>query len=169
MTCTPDMPSMRDSTSSTSATTSIPYWAAESRKSSATSRAISAGSTWHFQFYFRDPWAGSAGFNLTDGLDGLAIGPVIIAAVTYMFFSYAAGHARIAEYLQITPVSGCGEITVYCGALAGAGLGFLWFNAYPAQVFMGDTGSLAIGGIIAVFAILIRKELLIPILCGIFW
>ena len=75
--------------------------------------------------------------NLTDGLDGLAIGPVTIAAVTYMIFAYVAGHARIAEYLQITPVAGCGEITVYCGALAGAGLGFLWFNAYPAQVFMG--------------------------------
>ena len=84
--------------------------------------------------------------NLTDGLDGLAIGPTIIAAVTYMIFAYVAGHVKIADYLQINYVAGSGEISVFCGALAGAGLGFLWFNAYPAQVFMGDVGSLSLGG-----------------------
>ena len=83
--------------------------------------------------------------NLTDGLDGLAIGPTTIAAVTYMIFAYVAGHVKIAEYLQINYVAGCGEVTIFCGALAGAGLGFLWFNAYPAQVFMGDVGALALG------------------------
>ncbi|MDL2270133.1 phospho-N-acetylmuramoyl-pentapeptide-transferase, partial [Desulfosarcina sp. OttesenSCG-928-G17] len=80
--------------------------------------------------------------NLTDGLDGLAIGPMIIAAGTYMVFAYVAGHAKMAEYLQITPVAGASEVAICCGALAGAGMGFLWFNAYPAQVFMGDVGSL---------------------------
>src|SRR5207245_1772948 len=82
--------------------------------------------------------------NLTDGLDGLAIGPVMIAGGTFAVFAYTAGHAKIAEYLQIPFVPGAGELAVFCGALAAAGLGFLWFNAYPAQVFMGDVGSLAL-------------------------
>ncbi len=84
--------------------------------------------------------------NLTDGLDGLAIGPVTVAAVAYMIFAYVAGNVRFAEYLQIQFVPGSGEVAVFCGALIGAGLGFLWFNAYPAQVFMGDVGSLSTGG-----------------------
>jgi phospho-N-acetylmuramoyl-pentapeptide-transferase len=106
--------------------------------------------------------------NLTDGLDGLAIGPVIIAAVTYMIFAYVAGHARIAEYLQIAPVAGCGEITVYCGALAGAGLGFLWFNAYPAQVFMGDVGSLSMGASLGTVAVITKQEILLVLVGGLF-
>jgi phospho-N-acetylmuramoyl-pentapeptide-transferase len=104
--------------------------------------------------------------NLTDGLDGLAIGPVIIAAVTYMIFAYVAGHARIADYLQIAPVAGCGEITVYCGALAGAGWGFLWFNAYPAQVFMGDVGSLSMGASLGTVAVITKQEILLALVGG---
>ena len=90
--------------------------------------------------------------NLTDGLDGLAIGPYIVASVTYMFFAYVAGHTQFAEYLHVRHISSAGEITVICVILAGAGLGFLWFNAHPAQVFMGDTGSMAIGGTDAAIA-----------------
>jgi phospho-N-acetylmuramoyl-pentapeptide-transferase len=106
--------------------------------------------------------------NLTDGLDGLAIGPVIIAATTYMFFAYVAGHIKIAEYLQINYVAGAGEITVYCGALAGAGLGFLWFNAYPAQVFMGDVGSLSLGATLGSVAVITKQEILLVIVGGLF-
>ena len=86
--------------------------------------------------------------NLTDGLDGLAIGPVIIAAGAYMAFAYVSGHFKIANYLQVQYVAGSGELAVFCGAVAGAGLGFLWFNAYPAQIFMGDVGSLSLGAIL---------------------
>ncbi|MBE0664604.1 MAG: phospho-N-acetylmuramoyl-pentapeptide-transferase, partial [Candidatus Aminicenantes bacterium] len=86
--------------------------------------------------------------NLTDGLDGLAIGPAIIVAATYMIFAYVAGHVRIAEYLQINYVAGSGELAVFCGAISGAGVGFLWFNTYPAQIFMGDVGSLSLGAAI---------------------
>jgi phospho-N-acetylmuramoyl-pentapeptide-transferase len=106
--------------------------------------------------------------NLTDGLDGLAIGPVIIAAATYMVFAYVAGHARIANYLQITYVPGCGEIAVLCGAMAGAGLGFLWFNAYPAQVFMGDTGSLSLGATLGAIAVITKQEILLALVGGLF-
>ena len=106
--------------------------------------------------------------NLTDGLDGLAIGPVIIAAGTYMIFAYVAGHARMAEYLQIAPVTGAGEITVYCGALAGAGVGFLWFNAYPAQVFMGDVGSLSMGASLGTVAVITKQEILLVLVGGLF-
>jgi phospho-N-acetylmuramoyl-pentapeptide-transferase len=106
--------------------------------------------------------------NLTDGLDGLAIGPVTVAAGTYMIFAYVAGHIRIAEYLQINYVPGCGEIAVFCGALAGAGLGFLWFNAYPAQVFMGDVGSLSLGGSLGVVAVLTKQEILLVLVGGLF-
>jgi phospho-N-acetylmuramoyl-pentapeptide-transferase len=106
--------------------------------------------------------------NLTDGLDGLAIGPVIIAAATYMVFAYVAGHARIANYLQITYVPGCGELAVLCGAMAGAGLGFLWFNAYPAQVFMGDTGSLSLGAALGVIAVITKQEILLALVGGLF-
>ncbi|MEJ2158010.1 MAG: phospho-N-acetylmuramoyl-pentapeptide-transferase [Desulfobacteraceae bacterium] len=106
--------------------------------------------------------------NLTDGLDGLAIGPVIIAAVTYMIFAYVCGHVKIAEYLQINYVAGSGEITVFCGALAGAGLGFLWFNAYPAQVFMGDVGSLSLGGSLGTVAVITKQEILLALVGGLF-
>jgi phospho-N-acetylmuramoyl-pentapeptide-transferase len=106
--------------------------------------------------------------NLTDGLDGLAIGPTTIAAVTYMIFAYVAGHVKIAEYLQINYVAGCGEVTIFCGALAGAGLGFLWFNAYPAQVFMGDTGSLSLGAALGSLAVITKQEILLVLVGGIF-
>jgi len=106
--------------------------------------------------------------NLTDGLDGLAIGPVIIAAVTYMIFAYVSGHIKIAEYLQINYVARGGEISVFCGALAGAGLGFLWFNAYPAQVFMGDVGSLSLGGSLGTVAVMTKQEILLVLVGGLF-
>ena len=106
--------------------------------------------------------------NLTDGLDGLAIGPFVIASAAYMVFAYMAGHARFANYLQITFVSGCGEVAIFCGAMAGAGLGFLWFNAYPAQVFMGDVGSLPLGGAIGTVAVITKQEILLLIVGGLF-
>ncbi len=106
--------------------------------------------------------------NLTDGLDGLATGPIIIAMVTYMFFAYAAGHAYIARYLQITPVAGSGEIAVFCAITAGASLGFLWFNAYPAQIFMGDVGSLSLGAAIGAIAVITKQEILLLIVGGLF-
>ena len=104
--------------------------------------------------------------NLTDGLDGLAIGPAIIAAGTYMIFAYVAGHIKIAEYLQINYVPGSGEMAVFCGALAGAGFGFLWFNTYPAQVFMGDVGSLSIGSAIGTVAVITKQEILLVLVGG---
>ncbi len=106
--------------------------------------------------------------NLTDGLDGLAIGPVMIAASTYVVFAYVAGNARFAEYLQIPHVAGAGELAVFCGALAAAGLGFLWFNAYPAQMFMGDVGSLAIGSALGVAALITRQEIALLIVGFVF-
>jgi phospho-N-acetylmuramoyl-pentapeptide-transferase len=112
--------------------------------------------------------ATSNGVNLTDGLDGLAIGPVLISAGTFLILSYAAGHVGIADYLAIKYVPGSGHLTIFCGALIGGGLGFLWFNAYPAQLFMGDVGSLALGGALGTIAVLIRQEFLLPIVGGIF-
>jgi phospho-N-acetylmuramoyl-pentapeptide-transferase len=106
--------------------------------------------------------------NLTDGLDGLAIGPAIIVAGTYMIFAYVTGHVRIAEYLQINYVAGSGEIAVFCGALVGAGFGFLWFNTYPAQVFMGDVGSLSIGAAIGSVAVITKQEILLVLVGGLF-
>ncbi|MDD4383848.1 MAG: phospho-N-acetylmuramoyl-pentapeptide-transferase [Bacteroidales bacterium] len=111
----------------------------------------------------------SNGANLTDGLDGLATGVSAIIATTLGIIAYLGGHLIYADYLNIMYIPGTGELVVFMSAFIGAAIGFLWYNSYPAQVFMGDTGSLAIGGIIAVFAILIRKELLIPILCGVFF
>jgi phospho-N-acetylmuramoyl-pentapeptide-transferase len=110
----------------------------------------------------------SNGTNLTDGLDGLAAGTSAIIGMTLGILAYVSGNAVISDYLNIMYLPNSGELVVFISAFIGALVGFLWYNAYPAQVFMGDTGSLAIGGIIAVFAILIRKELLIPILCGVF-
>jgi phospho-N-acetylmuramoyl-pentapeptide-transferase len=106
--------------------------------------------------------------NLTDGLDGLAIGPTIIAAATYMVFAYVAGNFKLSDYLQINFVSGCGEVTIFCGALIGAGLGFLWFNAYPAQVFMGDVGSLSLGGSLGAVAVITKQEILLVLVGGLF-
>lgn len=110
----------------------------------------------------------SNGTNLTDGMDGLATGVSAIVGATLGLLAYLSGHAIFSDYLGIMFIPNAGELTVYSTAFVGALLGFLWYNAFPAQVFMGDTGSLALGGIIGVFAILIRKELLLPILCGIF-
>jgi phospho-N-acetylmuramoyl-pentapeptide-transferase len=106
--------------------------------------------------------------NLTDGLDGLAIGCSGSVALAYLIMAYAAGHARFAEYLRVPYVPGSGELAVFCGALLGACLGFLWHNCHPAQVFMGDTGSLALGGGIAMVAILIKQELVLVIVGGVF-
>jgi phospho-N-acetylmuramoyl-pentapeptide-transferase len=112
--------------------------------------------------------ATSNAVNLTDGLDGLAIGTVAIVGLTLGIISYISGNARLSEYLTIPFLRGNGELTIYCAALVGAALGFLWFNAYPAQVFMGDTGSLALGGAIGALCVLIKKELLLPTLGGVF-
>lgn len=110
----------------------------------------------------------SNGANLTDGLDGLATGSSAIIGVTLGILAYVSGNRLAAEYLHILYIPNTGELVIFISAFIGAAIGFLWYNSYPAQVFMGDTGSLTIGGIIAVFAIIIKKELLIPILCGIF-
>ncbi len=110
----------------------------------------------------------SNGANLTDGMDGLAVGTSAIIGVTLGILAWVSGNIIFADYLNIMYLPDTGELTIFISAFVGANIGFLWYNAFPAQVFMGDTGSLALGGIIAVFAILIRKELLIPILCGIF-
>ncbi|MHB1398478.1 MAG: phospho-N-acetylmuramoyl-pentapeptide-transferase [Trichloromonadaceae bacterium] len=106
--------------------------------------------------------------NLTDGLDGLAIGPMIIASGTYLIFAYLAGNAKLSEYLQISSVQGAGELAVLCGAMVGAGLGFLWFNTYPAQVFMGDVGSLSLGGALGTIAVITKQEIVLMIVGGIF-
>lgn len=110
----------------------------------------------------------SNGANITDGIDGLATGTSAIVGTTLAAFAYVSGNTVFADYLNIMYIPSTGELMVYMSAFVGACVGFLWYNSYPAQVFMGDTGSLALGGIIAVFAIAIRKELLIPIICGIF-
>ena len=110
----------------------------------------------------------SNGANLTDGIDGLAAGSSAIIVLTLGLFAWVSGNIIFSEYLNIMYIPNVGEVTIFVAAFAGALIGFLWYNTYPAQVFMGDTGSLTIGGIIAVLAIMVRKELLIPILCGIF-
>ncbi|MBN3039280.1 MAG: phospho-N-acetylmuramoyl-pentapeptide-transferase [Candidatus Omnitrophica bacterium] len=106
--------------------------------------------------------------NLTDGLDGLAIGCVMMVALTYSIFSYVTGHARFSTYLQISFIPGTGELAVFCSAILGATLGFLWFNSHPAEMFMGDTGSLTLGGVLGIVAVLIKKELLLLLAGGIF-
>jgi phospho-N-acetylmuramoyl-pentapeptide-transferase len=106
--------------------------------------------------------------NLTDGLDGLAIGSTLIAAATYAVLTYAAGHFRIADYLRIAWVPQTGELAVFCGAMVGASLGFLWFNAHPAEIFMGDVGSLALGGAIGCLAVMIKQEILLVLVGGLF-
>jgi phospho-N-acetylmuramoyl-pentapeptide-transferase len=106
--------------------------------------------------------------NLTDGLDGLAVGCTVIVSFVFLVLTYVAGNVRAATYLQIPHVSGAGELTVFCAAMIGAGLGFLWFNCHPAQVFMGDTGSLALGGALAIIAVLIHQPLALAIAGGVF-
>jgi phospho-N-acetylmuramoyl-pentapeptide-transferase len=106
--------------------------------------------------------------NLTDGLDGLAIGPVSINAATYMIFAYIAGNFKLATYLQMPYVPGTGELAILCGAMVGAGLGFLWYNSYPAEVFMGDVGSLSLGGGLGTLAVLTKQEILLVIVGGVF-
>ena len=106
--------------------------------------------------------------NLTDGLDGLAIGPVVIVAATYLLFSYFTGNVRIADYLLITYIPGTGELAILCGSMVGAGIGFLWYNSYPAEIFMGDVGALPLGGGIGAVAVATKHELLLVIVGGLF-
>ena len=112
--------------------------------------------------------ASSNAVNLTDGLDGLAIGPSIVACLVFSIFIYITGNARFASYLLMPYMPGVGEVTVFCAALVGAGLGFLWFNAYPAQVFMGDVGSLSLGGVLGYLALLCKQELVLSVVGGLF-
>ena len=106
--------------------------------------------------------------NLTDGLDGLAVGPTITTSATFLILAYCAGHMKIAEYLQIPYIAGAGELAVFCGCVAASCLGFLWFNTYPAQVFMGDVGSLALGAALAVVAVITKNEILLALCGGVF-
>jgi phospho-N-acetylmuramoyl-pentapeptide-transferase len=106
--------------------------------------------------------------NLTDGLDGLAIGCTLIVCFVFLILTYVAGNIKMAEYLQVPHVSGASELTIFCAAMIGAGLGFLWFNCHPAQVFMGDTGSLALGGALGIMAVLIHQPLVLVIAGGVF-
>ncbi len=130
---------------------------------------VIANMSWFTFAFFALVIVGSSNaVNLTDGLDGLAIGCTVTVAFAYALISYAAGNYRIAEYLQVPFYPFAGELTVLCGALVGAGLGFLWFNCHPAKVFMGDTGSLAIGGMMGVVAICCKQELLLAVVGGVF-
>jgi phospho-N-acetylmuramoyl-pentapeptide-transferase len=106
--------------------------------------------------------------NLTDGLDGLAIGCTVIAAGALAVLTYVSGHATFAQYLELQRMPLAGELTIFCGAMVGAAIGFLWYNAHPAEVFMGDVGSLALGGAIGTVAVMIKQELLLPFIGGIF-
>jgi phospho-N-acetylmuramoyl-pentapeptide-transferase len=106
--------------------------------------------------------------NLTDGLDGLAIMPTVLVACALGVFAYASGHAEFSKYLQIPQIRGAGELVIICAAIAGAGLGFLWFNTYPAMVFMGDIGALALGAVLGTVAVIVRQELVLVIMGGVF-
>jgi phospho-N-acetylmuramoyl-pentapeptide-transferase len=106
--------------------------------------------------------------NLTDGLDGLAIGPIIISFLSFLVFSYFAGHVKIAHYLQVPYVRGAGELSVICGSVVGAGMGFLWYNTYPAQVFMGDAGSLSLGAALGMIAVITKHEITLILVGGLF-
>ena len=123
---------------------------------------------WYIPFGMLVIVGSSNAVNLTDGLDGLAIGPVMTSAFTLGVLAYASGNFRIAEYLQIPFVSGTGELAIFCSCLIGAGMGFLWYNTYPAQVFMGDVGSLPLGGALGTIAVLTKNEILLVIIGGIF-
>ena len=123
---------------------------------------------WYVPFAVLVVVGASNAVNLTDGLDGLAIGPVMTAAATYALIVYLAGHVKFAEYLQIPHVSRVGEMSVFCAAVAAAGLGFLWFNAYPAQIFMGDVGSLGLGAALGSVAVISKNEILLVVVGGVF-
>jgi len=123
---------------------------------------------WYIPFAALVICGASNAVNLTDGLDGLAAGPMIIAALTYMVFVYCAGNARFAQYLQITFIPGAAEVTVLLAAVVGAAMGFLWFNTYPAQIFMGDVGSLSLGSILGVAALIAKQELILIVVGGLF-
>ncbi|GAB4332340.1 MAG: phospho-N-acetylmuramoyl-pentapeptide-transferase [Desulfobulbaceae bacterium] len=123
---------------------------------------------WYIPFAVLVIVGASNAVNLTDGLDGLAAGPLVISGSVYLIFSYIAGHAIVSGYLQVPFVQGAGEVAVLCGAMVGACLGFLWFNTYPAQIFMGDVGSLALGGMLGAVSIIIKQEFLLAIVGGIF-
>lgn len=125
-------------------------------------------SYWYIPFALAVIMATSNSVNLTDGLDGLAIGPVMISAATFGVLAYVAGHAKISEYLQLTYVADSGNLAIFCGTMVGAGMGFLWFNTYPAQVFMGDVGSLSLGGALGAVAVIAKSELLLIVIGGIF-
>ncbi|MFW8600615.1 phospho-N-acetylmuramoyl-pentapeptide-transferase [Desulfobacterota bacterium M19] len=124
---------------------------------------------WGYIFFMVLVIVGSSNaVNLTDGLDGLVTGPTVVTSAVYLIFSYLAGHVVLAHYLHITYVAGAGEVAVFCGAMVGACLGFLWFNAYPAQIFMGDTGSLALGAAMGGIAVITKQEILLALVGGIF-
>ena len=123
---------------------------------------------WYIPFAIMVIVGASNAVNLTDGLDGLAAGPMIISSSVYLIFSYVTGHAVMASYLQVPFVAGAGEVTIFCGAVAGACLGFLWFNAHPALIFMGDVGSLALGAALGTVSLIIKQEMLLAIVGGIF-
>ncbi len=123
---------------------------------------------WYLPFVVFVVVGASNAVNLTDGLDGLAIGSTLIAAATYAVFTYIAGNRVVASYLQVPYVPGAGEVAVFCGALVGASVGFLWFNAHPAEVFMGDVGSLALGAAIGMVAVVSKQEMLLAIVGGVF-
>ncbi|OGQ48834.1 MAG: phospho-N-acetylmuramoyl-pentapeptide-transferase [Deltaproteobacteria bacterium RIFCSPLOWO2_02_FULL_57_26] len=123
---------------------------------------------WYIPFCMLVIVGASNAVNLTDGLDGLAIGPVMTAAGTYAFIAYVTGHLKLAEYLQIPYVAGVGELSIFCAAIVASGLGFLWFNAYPAQMFMGDVGSLSLGAALGIVAAMTKNEILLVIVGGVF-
>jgi len=123
---------------------------------------------WWFPFAARAGIGASNAVNLTDGLDGLAIGPIVMAGGAFGIIAYLTGNFRAADYLKILNVRGAGELTVICAALIGAAVGFLWFNCHPAEVFMGDAGSLALGGAIGTLAVLTKAELLLPLIGGLY-
>ena len=123
---------------------------------------------WYIPFAMLVIVGASNAVNLTDGLDGLAIGPVMVAAGAYAIIAYVTGHLKLAEYLQIPYVAGVGELSVFCAGVVAAGLGFLWFNAYPAQMFMGDVGSLALGAALGIIAVMTKNEILLIVVGGVF-
>ena len=123
---------------------------------------------WWFPFAMLVVIGASNAVNLTDGLDGLAIGPIVMAGGAFAILAYLTGNFRAADYLKILNVRGAGELTVFCAALIGAAVGFLWFNCHPAEVFMGDAGSLALGGAIGMLAVLTKAELLLPLIGGLY-
>jgi len=123
---------------------------------------------WYIPFAIFVIVGASNAVNLTDGLDGLAIGPIVIVFATYMIITYVTGHQVFSKYLLIPHIEGAGEVAVFCGAVVGAGLGFLWFNAYPASLFMGDVGSLSLGGVLGVVALISKHEILLAWVGGVF-